>query len=218
VDASLDVAGLRGSHEGMMECTTSGVLASSHAGKSRPLGSDKRAGTAAPPGRGELLSVRTRLVLRKAHQLSSLFLTMKVTRVGWVTWQGGINDGAGEISTASGALKEYPSGFFNRFDGNPGSNPEELIAAAYASCFTMALSLILNKAQLNVERLETSAEVILQQVGRGHAITAIRLTLKGKVPRIDQATFQKLAVRAKAGCPVSRLLNTKATLKATLVA
>jgi osmotically inducible protein OsmC len=142
---------------------------------------------------------------------------MKIKRKGSAKWQGGIKDGKGSISTESGALKEYPYGFASRFEGQRGSNPEELIGAAHASCFTMALSLILGEAKLKAEQMETSAEVNLEQVEGGWAITAIHLTLTAKVPGADQATFEQLAAKAKAGCPVSKLLKTEITLDATLI-
>ncbi|MGC1302701.1 MAG: OsmC family protein [Caulobacteraceae bacterium] len=137
---------------------------------------------------------------------------------GSAAWQGGLKDGKGEISTKSGALSAYPYGFASRFEGKPGSNPEELIGAAHAACFTMALSLILNEAGLTAERMETSAEVTLEKVDDGFAITAVHLTLKGKVPGADQAKFQELAAMAKAGCPVSKLLKADISLDATLEA
>ncbi len=142
---------------------------------------------------------------------------MKIKRKGSAAWQGGIKDGKGTISTESGALNAYPYGFASRFEGQRGSNPEELIAAAHASCFTMALSLILGEAKLTAEQMETSAEVTLEQVEGGYAITAVHLTLKAKVPGADQAAFEKLTTLAKAGCPVSKLLNAKITLDATLL-
>jgi lipoyl-dependent peroxiredoxin len=98
-----------------------------------------------------------------------------------------------------------------------GTNPEELIAAAHAGCFTMALSLILGEAKLTAERMETSAEVTLEQVEGGFAITAVALTLRAKVPGADQATFAELAGKAKAGCPVSKLLKADISLDATLI-
>jgi osmotically inducible protein OsmC len=142
---------------------------------------------------------------------------MKITRKGSAVWQGGIKDGKGAISTESGALSEYPYGFSSRFDGQQGSNPEELIGAAHASCFTMALSLILGEAKLTAEKMETSAAVTLEQVPDGFAITSIRLTLAAKIPGADDATFQQLAAKAKAGCPVSRLFKTEITLDAKLL-
>src|SRR3954466_5153920 len=135
---------------------------------------------------------------------------------GSAVWQGGIKDGKGAISTQSGALEDYPYGFSSRFEGKPGTNPEELIGAAHAGCFTMALSLILGEAGLTAERMETTAEVSLDKVADGFAITAVHLTLKGKVPGADQAKFQELADKAKAGCPVSKLLKAEITLDAKL--
>ena len=111
---------------------------------------------------------------------------------GSAVWQGGIKDGKGAISTRSGALKDYPYGFNSRFEGKPGTNPEELIGAAHAGCFTMALSLILGEAGLTAEHMETTAEVTLDKVDDGYAITAVHLTLKAKIPGADQAKFDKL--------------------------
>lgn len=142
---------------------------------------------------------------------------MKIKRKGSAAWQGGLKDGKGTLSTESGALAAYPYGFASRFDGQKGSNPEELIAAAHAGCFTMALSLILGEAKLTAEQMDTSAEVTLEKVGDGFAITAVHLTLKAKIPGADQATFEKLTAAAKAGCPVSKLLKAEITLDATLV-
>lgn len=138
------------------------------------------------------------------------------TTFGSAKWQGGIKDGKGAISTKSGALSDYPYGFASRFEGKPGSNPEELIGAAHAACFTMALSLILGEAKLTAEQLETKADVTLEKQGDGYAVTAVHLTLKGKVPGADQAKFEELAGKAKTGCPVSKLLNAKITMEATL--
>lgn len=142
---------------------------------------------------------------------------MKLTRTGSAKWNGGIKDGKGTISTESGALKDAPYAFASRFEGKPGTNPEELIGAAHAACFTMALSLILGEAKLTAEQLETKAAVTIEQVPDGFSITSIHLTLKGKVPGADQAKFEELAGKAKAGCPISKLLNTKITLDTTLV-
>ena len=142
---------------------------------------------------------------------------MKIDRKGSAVWQGGLKDGKGAITTESGALEAYPYGFASRFEGVKGTNPEELIAAAHAGCFTMALSLILGEAKLTAERMETSAKVTLEQVEGGFAITAVHLTLQAKIPGADQATFEKLTGMAKAGCPVSKLLKADITLDATLV-
>jgi osmotically inducible protein OsmC len=137
---------------------------------------------------------------------------------GSAAWQGGIKDGKGAISTKSGALKEYPYGFSSRFEGKPGTNPEELIGAAHAGCFTMALSLILGEAGLKAEHMETQADVTLEKVADGFAITAVHLNLSAKVPGATQAKFEELAGKAKAGCPVSKLLNAKITMDANLIA
>ena len=140
-----------------------------------------------------------------------------MTTYGTAAWKGGIKDGKGDISTHSGALKDYPYGFSSRFEGKPGTNPEELIGAAHAGCFTMALSLILGEAHFTAEHMETKADVTLEQVPGGFAITTILLTLKAKVPGATKEQFLELANKAKAGCPVSKVLNAKITLDATLL-
>jgi lipoyl-dependent peroxiredoxin len=142
---------------------------------------------------------------------------MKINRRGSASWKGGLKDGRGSISTESGALQAYPYGFASRFEGQKGTNPEELLGAAHAGCFTMALSLILGEAKLVAEQMDTSAEVTLEQVEGGFAITAVHLTLKAKIPGTDQATFASLAAKAKAGCPVSKLFKTEITLDAQLL-
>ncbi|WP_431477762.1 OsmC family protein [Massilia eburnea] len=136
---------------------------------------------------------------------------------GSAVWTGGIKDGRGAISTASGALQAAPYGFSSRFEGKPGTNPEELIGAAHAGCFTMALSLILGEAGFTAEKMETKAEVTLDKVADGFAISAIHLDLQAKIPGADQAKFEELANKAKVGCPVSKVLNTNITLTATLL-
>jgi osmotically inducible protein OsmC len=135
---------------------------------------------------------------------------------GSAVWSGGLKDGKGSISTQSGALKEYPYGFASRFEGKPGTNPEELIGAAHAGCFTMALSNILGEAGLTAERMDTKADVTLEKQEAGFAITAVHLTLRAKIPGADNAKFQELAAKAKAGCPVSKLLKANITLDAAL--
>jgi lipoyl-dependent peroxiredoxin len=156
------------------------------------------------------------LLAYKAQYVQSFTEQDMPTTFGSAKWQGGIKDGKGAISTKSGALKDYPYGFASRFEGKPGSNPEELIGAAHAACFTMALSLILGEAKLTAEQMETKAEVTLEKRGEGFAITSVHLTLNAKVPGADKAKFEELAGKAKAGCPVSKVLNTKITLDATL--
>jgi osmotically inducible protein OsmC len=131
---------------------------------------------------------------------------MKIQKHGSAQWSGGLKDGKGQVSTQSGALSNHPYGFNTRFEGVQGSNPEELIGAAHAACFTMALSLILGEAGLTAESLETRANVTLEKVADGFAITAIDLTLRGRVPGVDDAKFKELADKAKVGCPVSKAL------------
>jgi len=128
-----------------------------------------------------------------------------------------LKDGRGTISTESGALQAYPYGFASRFEGQRGTNPEELLGAAHAGCFTMALSLILGEAKLVADQMDTSADVTLEQVEGGFAITAVHLTLKAKIPGATQAAFEELAAKAKAGCPVSKLFKANITLDAQLV-
>lgn len=143
---------------------------------------------------------------------------MSIKRSGSAVWSGGLKDGKGAISTQSGALNAQPYGFAMRFEGVPGTNPEELIGAAHAGCFTMALSLILGEAGLTAERMETTAVVTLEQGEGGFSIPAIALTLKASIPGVDNATFQELAAVAKANCPVSKLLKADITLDAQLLA
>ena len=126
---------------------------------------------------------------------------------GSAIWSGGLRDGRGELSTKSGVLSATPYGFAARFEGKTGTNPEELIGAAHAGCFTMALSMILGEAGFTAERMETTATVTLDQVPDGFAITKVHLVLKGTVPGVDAAQFKELADKAKAGCPVSKVLK-----------
>jgi osmotically inducible protein OsmC len=141
---------------------------------------------------------------------------MKINRTGSAVWSGGLKDGKGALSTQSGALKSYPYGFASRFEGMQGTNPEELIAASHAGCFTMALSLMLGEAGFVADEMNTSAKVTLEQVADGFAITASHLTLTAKIPKIDQATFDSIVAKAKAGCPVSKVLKAEITLDAKL--
>lgn len=131
-------------------------------------------------------------------------------------WQGDLKQGKGNISTESGALKDAPYGFNTRFEGAPGTNPEELIGAAHAGCFSMALSLMLSQAGFTADRIETRAEVTLDEDGGGFSITAVALTLEARVPGIDDSRFQEIAEQAKTGCPVSKVLNAEISLQATL--
>jgi osmotically inducible protein OsmC len=134
----------------------------------------------------------------------------------WAVWQGSIKEGGGTISTETGVLKEAPYGFKARFESGPGTNPEELIGAAHAGCFSMALSGILGGAGLTAARIETHAAVTLDKVGEGFEITAVHLTVNARIPGADKATFEELANKAKTGCPVSKLLKARITMDARL--
>lgn len=136
----------------------------------------------------------------------------------WAIWRGGIKDGGGTISTETGVLKEAPYGFKARFEDGPGTNPEELIGAAHAGCFSMALSLMLGDAGLTAEKIETHADVTLEKVGEGFEITKSHLRVTAKIPNADQAKFEEIANKAKTGCPVSKLLKAQITMEATLEA
>jgi osmotically inducible protein OsmC len=131
-------------------------------------------------------------------------------------WNGDLKGGKGTLSTQSGVLKETAYSFTARFENGTGTNPEELIAAAHAGCFAMALSAFLGKAGFTPERLATNATLTLEQVSGNWTITAIHLDLKAKVPKIDQKEFDTIAADAKANCPVSRVLNANITLAAKL--
>ena len=133
-----------------------------------------------------------------------------------VEWKGGLKDGGGTITTETGVLKNAPYGFKSRFEDGPGTNPEELLGAAHAACFSMALSLMLGQNNLKPDYIRTKAEISLEKVGEGFAITASQLTVNAKVPGADAATFERIANEAKAGCPVSKVLNAKITMQATL--
>lgn len=131
-------------------------------------------------------------------------------------WRGTGRDGDGDLTTDSGVLSSTPYSFKTRFESEPGTNPEELIAAAHAGCFTMQLAFLIQRAGLAAETLETKAAVSLVPDGEGFKIERSALTLKAKVPGIDQAKFDELARTAEQVCPVSRLLNAEITLVATL--
>ena len=141
---------------------------------------------------------------------------MTIKRDGSAVWSGGIKDGKGQVSTGSGALKDQPYGFNTRFEDAPGTNPEELIGAAHAGCFTMALSGQLGQAGLTADELRTKATVSMEKVEGGFSITAIHLELRAKIPGASQEAFDKAATTAKENCPVSKLLNANITLDAKL--
>jgi osmotically inducible protein OsmC len=141
---------------------------------------------------------------------------MKMERKASAVWQGGLKDGKGEFSTSSGVFSHVPYSFKTRFEGAPGTNPEELIAAAHASCFSMALSAQLGAANLTPESINTTANLTLEKLDSGFAITKIHLDVTAKIPGGSDAAFQKAAADAKAGCPVSKVLNAQITMTAKL--
>ncbi|HET7370787.1 MAG TPA: OsmC family protein [Gammaproteobacteria bacterium] len=133
-----------------------------------------------------------------------------------VRWQGSIKDGRGSISTESQVLSDQPYSFGSRFESERGTNPEELIAAAHAGCFSMALALELGNAGLTPDSIETSAAVSIEKQGEGFAIDKIHLDVRARIPGADDSAFQKVANAAKEGCPVSKVLNADITMKASL--
>ncbi|MBX8560494.1 OsmC family protein [Pseudomonas cichorii] len=142
---------------------------------------------------------------------------MSIVKKASAHWEGDLKNGLGHISTETGVLREAPYGFKARFEGGKGTNPEELIGAAHAGCFSMALSMILGNAGFTAESIDTQAEVTLDQDSGGFSITAVHLVLKAKVPGASQQQFDELTKQAKEGCPVSKVLNAKITLDATLL-
>ena len=137
-------------------------------------------------------------------------------RTGSAVWQGGIKDGKGTVSTESGVLDGAQYSFATRFEEGQGTNPEELLAAAHAGCFSMALSKQLNDAGFTADSINTTAAVRLEKTDAGFSITKVHLDVTARVPGADQAAFETAAGNAKAGCPVSRLFNAEITLDAKL--
>jgi osmotically inducible protein OsmC len=137
-------------------------------------------------------------------------------RKGSAVWKGGLKDGKGTVSTQSGALAETQYSFSTRFEDGVGTNPEELIAAAHAGCFSMALSGQLGAAGMTAESINTTATVSLEKTDAGFTITAVHLDVTAKIPGAEQAAFETATNNAKAGCPVSRLLNATITMEARL--
>jgi len=139
-------------------------------------------------------------------------------RTASAVWQGSLKTGKGALTAPGGVLKNTEYSFGSRFESGAGTNPEELIAAAHAGCFAMALSAMLGEAGFTPERIDVTAEVSLDQVPpAGWTVTASHLVLQAKVPGISAAKFEEVAGKAKAGCPISRLLNAKITLAASLL-
>jgi osmotically inducible protein OsmC len=139
-------------------------------------------------------------------------------RNGSAVWTGGLKDGKGTVSTESGVLSNTQYSFSTRFEDGKGTNPEELIAAAHAGCFSMALSGQLGSAGMTAQSIRTTASVNLEKTDAGFTITAVHLDVTAKIPGADQAKFETAANNAKAGCPVSRLLNATITMSAKLEA
>jgi osmotically inducible protein OsmC len=132
-------------------------------------------------------------------------------------WKGGLKDGKGTVSSDSGVLKNVPYNFSMRFENEAGTNPEELIAAAHAACFSMALSVFLGNAGMTADSIDTKATVTLEKVGEAFTVTSSHLKTSVKVPGGDAAKIKEATEGAKAGCPISRLLNTNITLDTTVV-
>ncbi|MGR3593252.1 osmotically inducible protein OsmC [Limimaricola soesokkakensis] len=130
-----------------------------------------------------------------------------IKKHGKAHWSGGIKEGGGEISTQTGVLKDQPYGFNARFEGGPGTNPEELIGAAHAACYAMALSLELGKDELTADDIDVQSTVSLEKVGEGFEITKIHLDVTAKVPGASEEQFRKATEATKTGCPVSKLLK-----------
>src|SRR6187549_1325802 len=140
----------------------------------------------------------------------------QMIKKGSAVWKGSLKEGGGTISTETGVLKNAPYGFKARFEDGPGTNPEELIGAAHAACFSMALSAGLGKAGFTADSIQTEAAVRLEKVGDGFAITHSDLVCLAKIPGIDDKTFMEIAEQTKSGCPVSKVLNAKISLSAKL--
>ncbi len=131
-------------------------------------------------------------------------------------WKGGLKDGKGTVSSTSGVLDGTPYSFSTRFEDQKGTNPEELIAAAHAGCFSMALSGQLGAANMTADSIDTQATLTMEKLDAGWTVTSIHLDVTAKIPNADKAAFDKAANNAKEGCPISRLLNTKITMDAKL--
>jgi osmotically inducible protein OsmC len=137
-------------------------------------------------------------------------------RSGSAVWKGGLKDGQGTVSVESGTISAVPYNFAKRFENEKGTNPEELVAAAHAACFSMALSLILGDAGMKADSIETTATVSLEQKDGGFAVTSSHLQTTVRVPNGDRTAIQKAVEAAKGGCPISKLLNAKITIDANV--
>ncbi|KNG92461.1 OsmC family protein [Pseudaestuariivita atlantica] len=139
-----------------------------------------------------------------------------IRKSGQAVWTGSLTEGQGAVSTQTGVLSQQPYGFNTRFDGQPGTNPEELLGAAHASCFAMALSMILGEHDLVADRIEATSTVSLEKGDDGYAITKVHLDVAGTVPGATDEQFQQAATAAKIGCPVSKLFKAEITMDAVL--
>jgi lipoyl-dependent peroxiredoxin len=135
---------------------------------------------------------------------------------GSAAWNGSLREGKGSVSTESHALENHPYTFFSRYGEKPGTNPEELLGAAHAACFTMSFVRMLGMANFVPERVVSNSDVVIEKDGDGFSITSVHLTVTAKIPGIDQDTFRSIAAKAKAGCPVSKLIRVEIGFEATL--
>jgi osmotically inducible protein OsmC len=138
-------------------------------------------------------------------------------RFGSAAWNGGLREGKGSVSTESDALETYPYVLFSRYGEKAGTNPEELLGAAHAACFTMSFVRLLDMANFVPEQVDSKSEIIIDKDGDGFSITSVRLSVTAKIPGIDQAAFQSIAAKAKAGCPVSKLMKVEVSFETTLL-
>ena len=137
-------------------------------------------------------------------------------RFGSTRWTGGLREGQGAVSTESRALENYPYSFFTRYGDKAGTNPEELLGAAHAACFTMSFVRMLEMANFVPVQVDSKSDVVIEKDGDGFSITSVHLTVSARIPGIDQNTFQSIAAKAKAGCPVSKLMKVEIGFEATL--
>lgn len=138
-----------------------------------------------------------------------------ITRTGSAKWNGGLKDGTGEVSTRSGALSSLPYGFGTRFEDKPGTNPEELIGAAHASCFSMALAMMLEQEGISGVSIDTTSDIMMDKEGDGFAVKKAHLTTRITADG-DEAKVLEIADKAKAGCPISKLLNAEISMDASV--
>ncbi|MGH1450794.1 MAG: OsmC family protein [Pseudomonadaceae bacterium] len=141
---------------------------------------------------------------------------MDIRKTASAHWEGDLKQGKGNISTQSGALDAQPYGFNTRFEDGKGTNPEELIGAAHAGCFSMAFSMLLGEEGFTPDGIDTKATVTLEKQDDGFAVTAVHLDMRARIPGIDQGKFEEVANKAKTGCPISKLLKADITLDAVL--